>query len=127
MGRPRLAPSLPRLIAQPGKGPSAARHVHVSFSCSDQMTGNLIRSFGLGHLTGCCYRTSIECVQVYVKLAENKLIVGAFLVRRHWGHHISALPSSKNNATVLVHHVAHADMLPTSHIRSRMAKHQQKK
>lgn len=93
MGRPRLAPSLPQLIAQAGKGPSAARHVHVSFSCSDQKTGNLTRSIALEHPVGCCYRTSIECIQVHVKLAENKLIVGASLVRRHYGHHNPALPS----------------------------------
>lgn len=51
--------------------------MRVSCTCSDQKTGSLIRSIELGHLKRCCYGTSIECMRVYVKLAENKPIVGA--------------------------------------------------
>jgi hypothetical protein len=77
--RGRLAPSLPRLIAQDGKkGLPAMRQVHVQRRCSDQMMGSLTRSIEIGLLMLCSCQKSIECMQVvYVKVDENKPIVGA--------------------------------------------------
>jgi hypothetical protein len=73
---PYLDPSS-HLIARDGKGLPDARQVHVKRRCSDQIMGSLRRSIELGHLMCCSGQRSIECMQVYVKVYENKLIVGA--------------------------------------------------
>lgn len=128
--RGRLAPSLPRLIAQDGKkGLPAMRQVHVQRRCSDQMMGSLTRSIEIGLLMLCSCQKSIECMQVvYVKVDENKPIVGApssfhaatrGIASQFFHIHRKTMPLYSFDTSR-----THAR--PKSHVWSKMAKHQQK-